>query len=286
MTQQALEDWIGREERREDRLTAGIVARMHATLGLDGQPPVDGDAIPPAWHWLLFAEAKPPAELGRDGHPKRGGFLPPVPLPRRMWAGGRLEFAAPLCVGETITRRSTIADVTQKSGKSGDLCFVTVHHEFSSGGAVCLREEHDIVYRDDPAPEAPAPQPPDAPGDADITETVTPGPVLLFRYSALTFNGHRIHYDVDYCRDVEGYPGLVFHGPLTATMLLALAERVGGMGAVAKFSFRAVSPLFETAPFTIACTRDGAVMSLWAANPDGKLAMSAEAEVRAVSAIQ
>ena len=281
MMQQSLEDWIGREERREDCLDPAVAARMHATLGADGLPPVEGDPVPPAWHWLLFAEARPPAELGRDGHSKRGGFLPPVPLPRRMWAGGRLEFTAPLCVGETITRRSTIKDVREKSGKTGDLCFVTVQHLFSSGGAVSLREEHDIVYRDDPAPGAPAPQLPDAPGGADITETIAPDPVLLFRYSALTFNGHRIHYDVDYCRDVEGYPGLVVHGPLTATLLLALAERMGGRGAVAKFSFRAVSPLFDSAPFTIACKREDAALSLWAANTDGKLAMSAEAEIRA-----
>lgn len=273
-----LKDWIGREETRIDRLGAGMAARMHATLGLDGPPPGVGDPLPPAWHWLLFAEAKPPAELGRDGHPKRGGFLPPVELPRRMWAGGRLSFAAPLPIGAEITRRSTIKDVTEKDGKSGALCFVTVRHEFSGEGAVRLTEEHDIVYRDDPAPNAPAPEPPDAPGDADASETITPNSTLLFRYSAVTFNGHRIHYDVDYCREVEGYPGLVVHGPLVATFLLGLAER--SAGEVAAFSFRAVSPLFDTAPFTIARKSDGGGLKLWAANPDGKLAMTGEATIR------
>lgn len=276
-TGKTLTDWIGRQETKTDCLTAAAAARMHVTLGKGGPPPGDGDPIPPAWHWLLFADAKPPAELGRDGHPRRGGFLPPVELPRRMWAGGRLAFAAPLPVGGEITRRSTIKDVTEKSGKSGALCFVTVRHEFSSGGAVCLTEEHDIVYREDPGPDAPAPTPPEAPGDADATETITPDPVLLFRYSALTFNGHRIHYDVDYCREVEGYPGLVFHGPLTATLLLDLAERTAGK--VAAFSFRAVSPLFDTAPFSIACKKDGDTLSLWAVNPDGRLAMTADATV-------
>lgn len=273
-----LKEWIGREETRVDRLGAGMAARMHATLGLDGPPPGVGDSLPPAWHWLLFAEAKPPAELGRDGHPMRGGFLPPVELPRRMWAGGRIAFEAPLPIGAEIMRRSTIKDVTEKSGKSGALCFVTVRHEFSSDGVVGLTEEHDIVYREDPAPDTSAPVPPAAPDNAEVTETITPNSTLLFRYSAVTFNGHRIHYDVDYCREVEGYPGLVVHGPLVATFLLGLAER--SAGEVAAFSFRAISPLFDTAPFSISCKRDGNALKLWAANPDSKLAMTGEATLR------
>ncbi|KUF10448.1 FAS1-like dehydratase domain-containing protein [Pseudoponticoccus marisrubri] len=272
-----LTDWIGRTEEHHDVILPRPARFMQATL--DRTPSLaEGDALPPLWHWLYFLEAVPASGLGRDAHPKRGGFLPPVDLPRRMWAGGRLDFAAPLVLGQAAVKRSTILDVTEKSGRSGPLCFVTVRHEILTGGQVALTEEHDIVYRADPDPAAPAPVPPRAPEGAEVTETVQPTQVMLFRYSALTFNGHRIHYDVDYARQVEGYEGLVFHGPLTATLLADLATRSLGQP-LRRFSFRGTAPLAGMAPFTIAGRRVEGGMDLWAARGDGAQAMQAEARV-------
>jgi len=273
MTAPNLQDWVGREMRSEDMLDTRQARLMRSIL--PGPPLGPGAALPPLWHWLYFNEGAPLDALGRDGHPARGGFLPPVPLPRRMWAGGRLEFPGDLRVGEQAVRTSRILAVTEKTGASGPLCFVTVEHRFTVAGALRLREEHDIVYRADPAPGAPAPVPPAAPEGAGASETVTPSEVMLFRYSALTFNGHRIHYDRDYCREVEGYPGLVFHGPLTGTLLADLAAR--RLGPLARFSFRAISPLYDTAPFTLQAGTGGA---FWAATPEGRLAMRAAAEAR------
>ena len=237
----------------------------------------DGDALPPLWHWLYFPTSESLGDLGRDGHPRLGGFLPPVDLPRRMWAGGRFTFDEPLRIGDLVERRSTINSVRLKQGKTGRLCFVTVRHDYRVAGAHRMAEEHDIVYREDPQPGAPSPVPPDAPGEAMWTHTIEPGPVMLFRYSAVTFNGHRIHYDRDYCRDIEGYPGLVFHGPLTATLLLDLALQAQPERRIAAYSFRAISPLFDTAPFRIAGRPGANGIELWAANPEGQLAMEAEA---------
>jgi 3-methylfumaryl-CoA hydratase len=270
--------WIGRSECHEDVLTVGPAHRMAATVESDWHA-AEGDALPPLWHWIYCNEAVRLSRLGRDGHALRGGFLPPVDLPRRMWAGGRLGFVAPLRMAETVTRRSTITEVKVKQGRTGALCFVTVRHGLAGpDGEERLWEEHDIVYRDDPAPDAPTPALQEPPGGATFARTVTPSPVLLFRYSALTFNGHRIHYDRDYCRDVEGYPELVFHGPLTATMLAGLALEQGGGKALAAFSFRAVAPLFDTAPFMLRGRFVGEdVLELWAETPQGWLAMTATA---------
>ena len=249
---------------------------MLTILDRDGDV-ADGDPLAPLWHWLYFPTTEPLSALGRDGHPRLGGFLPPVDLPRRMWAGGRFTFDRPLRVGDTVERHSTIDSVRLKQGKSGRLCFVTVRHDYHVAGEPRMAEEHDIVYREDPTPGAPSPIPPDAPADAEWTRTIDPGPVMLFRYSALTFNGHRIHYDRDYCHDVEGYPGLVFHGPLTATLLLDLALQEQPDRRIASYRFRAVSPLFDTAPFRIAGQSSGDEVALWAANSEGQLAMQAEA---------
>ncbi|WP_212524340.1 MaoC family dehydratase N-terminal domain-containing protein [Actibacterium sp. MT2.3-13A] len=275
---QDLDRWIGRSETATDVLDPRP-ARMMASILPAGSALEEGDILPPLWHWLYFPTAVPLAGLGRDGHPARGGFLPPVALPRRMWAGGRFEFHGDLRLGEPVEKRSEITSIRSKQGKSGALCFVTVTHSLSVAGQLRLREEHDIVYRDDPAPDAPRPTPPAAPEGADLTEEITPSPVMLFRYSAVTFNGHRIHYDRDYCRDVEGYPGLVFHGPLTATLLADLAQRAAGRP-LAAFGFRAVSPLFDTAPFTISVRRGPEGADLWATAPGGALAMTAEATFR------
>jgi 3-methylfumaryl-CoA hydratase len=181
--------------------------------------------LPELWHWLYFLPHARQSEIGPDGHPKRGGFLPPVPLPRRMWAGGRLEWIKPLVVGDAIERTSTIQSVTHKSGRTGDLIFVLVRHEISNAAGIALTEEHDIVYRDAPAPDDKPVTPTAAPSDATWTKTIHPDDVLLFRYSALTFNGHRIHYDRRYVTEVEGYPGLIVHGPLIATLLVDLVRQ-------------------------------------------------------------
>jgi 3-methylfumaryl-CoA hydratase len=272
---ETLARWVGRQETAEDVIDARP-ARLMASLFPGMAPPAEGEALPPLWHWLYFLEAAPLDALGRDGHPRRGGFLPPVALPRRMWAGGRLTFPRGLRIGDRAQRVSTILSVAPKQGRTGPLCFVTVRHEVTVNGAVALTEEHDIVYREDPAPDAPKPVPPAAPPPTPAQATVTPSPVMLFRYSALTFNGHRIHYDRGYATDTEGYDGLVFHGPLTATLLAAHAERAGGRR-LAQFRFRGVSPLVDTAPFTIDAACEGDTTRLWAATPSGGLAMEAQA---------
>ena len=272
-----LRQWTGRSETLEDLIPAAVVNAMAATLDRD-ECYREGDALPHLWHWLLFWAVSPASALGPDGHPKRGGFLPPVALPRRMWAGGRLHFVAPLPVGSTATRISRIKDVSAKTGSSGRLAFVTVEHEISVGGRLAVREEHDIVYRDHPQPGAVPATPKPAPTDAHWSKIITPDPVLLFRYSALTFNGHRIHYDRSYVTEVEGYPGLIVHGPLIATMLMDLLRRELPEHTVAEFSFRAVSPVFDIDTFSVnGKLADGGRVQLWAANARGELCFQAEA---------
>lgn len=276
---EALTKWIGNSEQREDVIRLQPALFMQATL--DRAPSLKhGDCLPLGWHWLYFLEARPISELGRDGHPAVGGFLPPVALPRRMWAGSRLEFHHPIKIGDTLEKTSTITDLKIKSGKTGKLCFVTVSHSFYRGQHKLITEEHDIVYREDPAPDALPPPPQIAPTDAQIKKPVNPSSVLLYRYSALTFNGHRIHYDIDYCREVEGYPGLVFHGPLSATLLLDLASEATDAEQISSFEFRAISPLFADRPFTLNLKTNDKKLTLWAANPDGLLAIKASASLR------
>lgn len=268
-----LQDWIGRSQEAGDVLRAQPAQFMQATL--DQEPSLrDGDLLPPLWHWLYFLEAKRASELGRDAHPKKGGFLPLVSLPRRMWAGGRLTFHHPLILGQAAVKRSTIKSVSEKSGRSGSLCFVTVEHEVFQGDYLALTEEHDIVYREDPAPDAQKPLPAPAPDNPEFSQVVTPTEVMLFRYSALTFNGHRIHYDVDYARQVEGYEGLVFHGPLTATLLVDLA-RTEMQKSPKRFSFRGSAPISGPASFHLEGRRSTDGIDLWARRQDGALAMSA-----------
>jgi 3-methylfumaryl-CoA hydratase len=275
-----LRDWIGRSEERTDAITAAPLAGLAATLDRDDPPAGQGTAVPPLWHWLYFLPMARQSELGPDGHPRRGGFRPPVALPRPMLAGGRLRFERPLRVGEVATRVSRIADVNAKSARSGPLVFVTVVHEISTAAGAALREEHDIVYRDAPAPGAAPAVPPAAPRDESFARTIVPDDVLLFRYSALTFNGHRIHYDRRYVTEVEGYPGLIVHGPLIATLLLDLLRREHPDATVARFEFKAVSPLFDLAPFEVCGRPDGTNrFALWARNRDGALAMQASADV-------
>ena len=277
-----LQDWVGRSERAHDLVPAHLAAGLAALLDHEDIAVRPGDALPPLGHWLLLPPVARQAELGPDGHPRRGGFLPAVALPRRMWAGSRVVFHAPLRVGETVERRSRIARVEAKQGRAGALVFVTVAHEFHGAAGLAVSDEHDLVYREAPLPGAPSPAPQAAPAGAAFEHTVVPDPVLLFRYSALTFNGHRIHYDRTYATQVEGYPGLVVHGPLVATLLLDLLRRQRPGATVRRFAFRALRPLFDLRPFTL-CGRPagdaGHVFSLWARDHEGWLAVQAEAEL-------
>jgi len=270
-----LRRWVGRSESAEDEISIERVRAFRATIGGDLSVPQKGDPAPLAFHWCLAPRLSTLAEADIDGHPKRGDFLPPVPLPRRMWAGGELELLAPLRVGDTVARRSRIADVALKMGRSGPLCFVTVTHEFSTHGSTCLRERHDIVYRDKPSGEAMAPE---AAARAHAAETVIdPSPILLFRYSALTFNSHRIHYDVEYAMHEEGYAGLVVHGPLQATLLLHHAAAIAGR-APRRLSYRGMAPLTHRQPFRIrsAPLRDGA-LECWTGSETVPIGMMASA---------
>ncbi len=304
-----LQTWQGKSDTQSDSFTAVPVAALSATLDRDDPAPAMGTVVPPLWHWLYFLPHARASEIGPDGHPKRGGFLPPVPLPRRMWAGGRLRWepANPLCVGQQVQRRSSIRSVKHKAGRSGELLFVLVEHQYHNARGLALTEEHDIVYRsaaEPPAPTlgtdvsslppegalaarggpsplagdpAPQPQKPPLAGQAAWSRSVTADAVLLFRYSALTFNGHRIHYDRPYVTGVEGYPGLIVHGPLIATLLLDLLRRQMPDAQVAAFDFRAVRPTFDTHPFSVhgKPSADGKTIELWAQDHEGWLTMQA-----------
>jgi len=265
-----LKSWIGKTEEQSDLITAWPLQALAASLDKDAP----GAEVPWPWHWLYFLETTKQSELASDGHAGRGGFLPPVTLPRRMWAGGRMQFYRSLKIGETAIKKSTIKDVTLKSGRSGELAFVVVLHEIFGPDGLCISEEHDIVYREEAKPGAPEPQAQSRPLEATWRREIDPTEALLFRYSALTFNGHRIHYDLDYCRDEEGYPGLIVHGPLTATLLLDLAYRENPGKIMTSFSYRAVRPVFATGPYSIegAANSDGTVR-VWALDQDGALAM-------------
>jgi len=273
-------DWIGRSETRHDTATLAPIAAMSATLDRDDAAPREGDALPPLWHWLYFLPQHRHSELGPDGHAKLGGFLPPVPLPRRMWAGGRLRFHQPVRAGEAIERVSRITRISSKQGQSGELVFVTVQHEIRNAAGVAIEEEHDIVYREAPRPGAPIPPPQPAPAGGAFSRSIVPDPVLLFRYSALTFNSHRIHYDRSYVTEAEGYPGLVVHGPLIATLLLDLLRRERPQARVTHFAFKAVRPIFDLHTFSVHGQPEGEHgVQLWARDHEGFLAMTATAEM-------
>jgi 3-methylfumaryl-CoA hydratase len=278
-----LRSWIGRVESADDVLTPRLANGFRATLDDKGRPAIDGDEAPVGIHWCLAPTAAPQSALGPDGHPARGDFLPPVPLERRMWAGAALTFRDSLRVGDRVQRTSTVIDVTFKEGRSGVLCFVTVEHVISTSRGQAIRERQDIVYRNgadrtkrsrstDSRPAPPAPR---------WRTTILPDPVLLFRYSALTFNGHRIHYDRTYCIEEEGYPGLVVHGPLQATLLLRLAASAHAGRAPASFGFRAVRPLFDQSMLTLNAAGEprqpAKTLQLWATDAEGDLTMTAEA---------
>ncbi len=283
MSELNLRDWIGRSETVTDVATATPYAALSATLDWPAQRPTVGTVLPPLWHWLYFLPIAQQSEIGTDGHPKRGGFLPPVPLPRRMWAGSDFEFRSPIHIGDALARTSTIVDVTEKSGRTGRLVFVKVRHEVRREGetAVALNEHHNIVYRDLPAPSDVAPPPLAAPSSAAWSRNVVADDVLLFRYSALTFNGHRIHYDRQYVTQTEGYPGLIVHGPLIATLLLDLLRRQLPSATVTRFEFKAVRPTFDIHPFSVhgQPSSDGKTVRLWGQDHEGWLTMDALATI-------
>ena len=270
--------WVGRRETMRERIAPERVAALGATLGVDDPYPA-GASLPPGWHWIFFNPFVPRQALGVDGHPKRGGFLPPVSLPRRMWAGGRLTYDKALTVGAEGVRESTIKKVEAKSGRSGRLVFVSVAHTIACDGVTCIVEDQDLVYREAAPPGANATVAPSAPDDATWSAEVRPDTVLLFRYSALTSNGHRIHYDQRYAREEENYPDLVVHGPLTATLLQAFAIKYAGR-ALRTFEFRSTSPLFVTSPFKLAgkAVDEAGSLDLWASGPGGEMTMRARAQ--------
>ena len=279
-----LQSWVGKADTLVDDITAAPVCALSATLDRDDAPPVAGSSVlPPLWHWLYFLPKQRQSQIGPDGHPKRGGFLPPVPLPRRMWAGGRLQWSPenPLRVGDGVQRVSRIESVTHKAGRTGDLLFVLVKHEVHNSKGLALTEEHDIVYRAAAQPGDPVPPPTAAEQGALWQREIVPDDVLLFRYSALTFNGHRIHYDRKYVTEVEGYPGLIVHGPLIATLLVDLVRRHLPDAFIKGFHFKAVRPTFDLHPFRLngQPSADGKTVKLWAKDHEGWLTMQGTAEL-------
>lgn len=272
-----LSRWIGKTRTDEDLLSVRHARLMAAAIEYAAPEKIcEGERLPPLWHWIYFLEGVPASELGHDGHPARGGFMPPVLLPNRMWAGGRMEFISPVIIGTTLRKESSILKVDHKRGNSGDLVFVTVLHELKTvQGDLLIREEQDIVFKDSTGSGnnsgilAAAPS-------AQFTKTYTPTSTTLFRYSALTFNGHRIHYDVDYCRNEEGYRNLVIHGPLNATMLAGYAEEISGKS-LREFSYRGLSPALLGDSITLhAVVQDGRIF-LAAMLGNGAVCMQAEA---------
>jgi 3-methylfumaryl-CoA hydratase len=276
-----LRQWIGRTETIADRITPVPLRALAATLDRLEPDPRPGEEVPPGGHWLFFLTTPRQSEIDTDGHPRRGGFLPPVPLPRRMWVGGRIRWILPLRVGSSYTRTSRIVAVDLKEGRSGPLVFVKVQHEVANESGVAIEEEQDIVYRDLPRPDAANPAAAAAPAACDWSRDMPADPVLLFRYSALTFNGHRIHYDRAYATTSEGYAGLVVHGPLLATLILDLLRRSLPLAWVRSFSFRAVKPTFDIAPLKVCGVREegGGSARLWVAQSDGSLAMDSTAQL-------
>ncbi len=279
-----LREWIGNTETVADVATATPYAALSATLDRAHERPPVGTPLPALWHWLYFLPLYAQSEVGPDGHALRGEFLPPVPLPRRMWAGSQLEFHRPLRIGDSLKRVSTIQDVSEKTGRTGSLVFVKVRHEIrrQDESEIALTEFHDIVYREAAKPGDVAPPPVAAPAHAAWERRWVPDDVLLFRYSALTFNGHRIHYDRRYVTEVEGYPGLIVHGPLLATLLLDLLRQRLPDAVVARYEFRAIRPTFDINHFFV-CGEpqaDGKTFHLWAKDHEGWLTMDATAVIK------
>jgi 3-methylfumaryl-CoA hydratase len=286
-----LRNWVGREIVETDLATADPVRRFAALLDREDTLPEQGQDLPPLTHWLYFLPHYKQADLKSDGHGKLGGWLPPVPLPRRMFGGARLTFHAPLRVGDAMTRRSKVIKLDLKEGRSGKLVFLTLEQEISTRRGVAITELQDIVYRDEAKPQSSSnKEPPTAPAletlpVAQWSREIDPHPTLLFRFSALTFNAHRIHYDVIYAREVEGYRDLVVHGPLTATLLVDLLHRKAPKKPVRQFNFRGLSPLFAGSKFLVCAGpwQDNGAIELWAQNAAGERTTVAQIVVDAVT---
>ncbi len=271
--------WLGSKEERDDIISLSPALGVEATLDNANSPLCAGSSLPPLWQWFYFLPQVPSSRISQDGHPERGGFLPPVALPRRMFAGARMRFVEPLIIGEPARRYGEVIKITEKSGASGQLVFVTVRYRIFQAGKMRIEEEQDIVYRE---PGEPTPAPATlvslpTPPDGSWSQTVNPDPVLLFRFSALTFNAHRIHYDRSYAKNEEGYPGLVVHGPLTALLLLELVRK-NCSRAVQSFSFRGQAPLFDLTPFRLMAAPQTNHIDLQAMRTDGKITMQANAK--------
>ncbi|MDP4836449.1 MAG: MaoC family dehydratase N-terminal domain-containing protein [Burkholderiales bacterium] len=281
---QNVEAWIGRQEVQHDLIGPTPVMALNATLDYPASEVVIGQALPMLWHWLYFLPSARQREIGPDGHAKRGGFLPPISLPRRMWAGSQLEFFRPIRIGDQVSRTSTITNVSKKDGRTGPLVFVTVKHEIRCNRVddPALVEFQDIVYRDAKKLTDTEPPPIEASKQASWQQDISPDPVMLFRYSALTFNGHRIHYDRSYTTSVEGYPGLVVHGPLIASLLMELVRRNMPEAEVARFKFKAIRPTFDLHAFKVKgqCHDDPKTINLWGQDHEGFLTMDGVAELR------
>lgn len=277
-----LRSWIGRTQTESELVSARLVRQLAATLDYERAPEA-GEALPPLWHWALFPHIATRSHISADGHPQRGGFLPPDPLPRRMWAGSRVRFERPVLIGSEVSRTSQIIDVAGKEGRSGKLVFIRIRHELEDHEGPLISEVQDVVYREASSGPFTPPTSPLAPTQTTWTRTIEPDPVLLFRYSADTFNGHRIHYDRAYAISHEGYPALVVHGPLTATLLVDLLKRNVPDAKLVSFSFKAVNPLFDDAPFQVCATRapESDEVRLWAVNETGVLCVEATAKLRA-----
>tara|TARA_B100000579_G_scaffold73847_1_gene56759 strand:- start:6 stop:842 length:837 start_codon:yes stop_codon:yes gene_type:complete len=275
-TSKKLLEWINKTTEAEDTIRLQPANFMEATLN---RPPKlkEGDNLPPLWHWVYFLEAKPESDLGRDAHPKKGDFLPPIHLPRRMWAGGRFTFYNDLVIGEKAKKITTIKKIVEKEGSAGPLCFITLEHKIYSKDEISIIEEQDLVYLQDQQGSKSLPLAQNNVEKADFSQEIHPSAILLFRYSALTFNGHRIHYDLDYAKNVEGYDGLVFHGPLTATLLLDLALKERKQP-IKKYSFRGIAPLSNLDYFWIEGKSEDNAAILWARRKDGVVAMKAKAD--------
>lgn len=276
-----LTKWVGQKETAVDYVTIPAVHRLSATLDRDDPMPKYGDPLPIGWHQILFPRVVRHSQVGVDGHPERGDFLPPVPLPRRMFAGKKFTFHSDLSLGDEVHRVSTIKEVTPKTGRSGEMVFVTVQTDISSPRGLAITEEQKIVYRGEPDPNTPPPAPQSAPGTPVWSSPFLPDPVRLVRYSALTFNGHRIHYDHPYVTKTEGYPDLVVNGGLITMLAFELA-RANGPSPLISVSSRNVRPLFVNRPFTVCGepSADGKTAKLWVVNDEGAVALSAEAEFR------
>ena len=272
-----LENWVGNQISHEEIIHQQSLNGFAALMD-EGDPA--SDIVPPGGHWMYFLPTDRQSRIGPDGHPIKGDFLPPVELPRRMWAGGRLEFHAPLRAGDKAKKISTIKSVLEKQGRTGALVFVTVEHQVMNQAGLCLTEEHDIVFREAAGVASSGKKDMQgAPDDGVWEETVKPDSVMLFRYSALTFNGHRIHYDREYCLEKEGYPGLVVHGPLLGTLLMRLAVNKMDGRPLRKFSFRNFNPIFDIASFTLdGKPENNDACSVWVQGPTGELAVKATAE--------